>query len=776
MIQNISSLYVSESFQDLVLVESSSNGNQLYSALGVEFNVTSASYAITSSWADNYDSSSLLKSSSINGYDITFVKGDGSEYILTVPTPESNGSVFHFLTASTEWTVVHNLDELYPLVEIYNLEDDVIGANSIESIDTNTTKITFTFPVAGHVNVSKAGNLSINAGSGSGTSGVSKIIAGTNVTISPSNGLGDVTINATGGGSGSVDTGSLLTTASISDNIITFEKGDGSTFDIPVAITGTGDVFHFPVANTVWLINHNLNQQYPVVQIYEEVTGDQVLPSSVNPIDPNNLEVTFVYPIAGYASVVKAGGNTSTVSSSFAVTASFLLGNVETALFASNSLSASYALNSTSASYALNSTSASFASASDSASYALNATTSSFAISSYSSSYSSVALIASNSLFSTSASYVEEANTALTASIATSASYALSASWAPQPIVTPTFPYTGSAIITGSLELTGSLKVTGSINGLSIGTGVSNISSNIAIGNQTLASNTTGEHNIAQGENALASNTQGLWNIAQGYDALQSNTIGNGNIAQGTNTLKSNIAGTYNIAQGYDALTSNTEGSNNIAQGPGTLASNTTGKDNIALGDVALFNNTVGESNIAIGSNVLYDNTEGENNIALGRSALYSNTEGDHNIALGVDALSFNTTGNYNIALGSNAGRRDVNDDPNTEGINSIFIGQNTKPLTSNDENQIVIGNGAIGLGSNSTVIGNSDITKTKIFGNTTIIGSLQISGSISGSNTITNETDTFSSTSPITKIVSLTAAEYSAIVTKDPNTLYITI
>jgi hypothetical protein len=34
------------------------------------------------------------------------------------------------------------------------------------------------------------------------TSGVSRIIAGSNITISPSNGLGDVTINSTGGGSG----------------------------------------------------------------------------------------------------------------------------------------------------------------------------------------------------------------------------------------------------------------------------------------------------------------------------------------------------------------------------------------------------------------------------------------------------------------------------------------------------------------------------------------------------------------------------------------------
>jgi hypothetical protein len=68
--------------------------------------------------------------------------------------------------------------------------------------------------------------------------GVTKIIAGTNVTISPTSGLGEVTINSSGGG-GSTDTGSLLTTASVNLNTITFTKGDGSTFPITVN-TGSG--------------------------------------------------------------------------------------------------------------------------------------------------------------------------------------------------------------------------------------------------------------------------------------------------------------------------------------------------------------------------------------------------------------------------------------------------------------------------------------------------------------------------------------------------------
>ena len=109
-------------------------------------------------------------------------------------------------------------------------------------------------------------------------------------------------------------------------------------------------------------------------------------------------------------------------------------------------------LNGTS-SYATQALSSSFA---VTASYVQTAQTASYVLQAVSASFATLAQT------SNTASYVVTAQTASYVLNAVSASYAtqaLSASYAPS---TPTFPYTGSAIISGSLTVTGSLYITGS--------------------------------------------------------------------------------------------------------------------------------------------------------------------------------------------------------------------------------------------------------------------------------------------------------------------------
>ena len=181
------------------------------------------------------------------------------------------------------------------------------------------------------------------------------------------------------------------------------------------------------------------------------------------------------------------------------------------------------------------------------------------------------------------------------------------------------------------------------INGISIGRGKGNVSSNTAVGYNILNNNTTGTTNNAIGSNALAKNTTGSYNIAVGYAALANNEKGNYNLAIGyranenrQDSLTYNVAigantgftsGNYNVAIGTNAIGTTTSGGNTIigngakAAGEmlnlviGTNASTSGGKNNTAVG----YNTTsIGEGSIAIGSTA---RTQGTNTIAIGYGA-----------------------------------------------------------------------------------------------------------------------------------------------------------
>jgi len=139
-------------------------------------------------------------------------------------------------------------------------------------------------------------------------------------------------------------------------------------------------------------------------------------------------------------------------------------------------------------------------------------------------------------------------------------------------------------------------------------------------------------------------------NVGRGAGNVSSNT------AVGLNALNANTTGVNNTAVGTNALKSNTTGSNNTALGQSPLFNNTTGANNTALGRSSLSSNTEGTSNTAVGLNALFNNTTGDNNTALGQTSLFNNTEGNNSTAVGLSALFSNTTGSNNTAVGQNAG------------------------------------------------------------------------------------------------------------------------
>jgi hypothetical protein len=96
-------------------------------------------------------------------------------------------------------------------------------------------------------------------------------------------------------------------------------------------------------------------------------------------------------------------------------------------------------------------------------------------------------------------------------------------------------------------------------------------------------------------------------------------------------------------------------------------------------------------------------------NTGIGSFVLLSITNGGRNTAIGSEALRNITTGSDNIGIGQLAGRRIASDNNNATSSKSIYIGNDTKASFNGNENEIVIGHNAIGLGSNTTVIGNSN-------------------------------------------------------------------
>ena len=111
----------------------------------------------------------------------------------------------------------------------------------------------------------------------------------------------------------STNTGSLLTTGSVSGNVLTFTKGDSTTFTLTVA-TGSGGggggatATHTQAsaANT-WTFNHNLNTLTPLLQVYD-LNYEQIIPNEVVSISAFTSEIRFDYTQAGYAVASTGGG------------------------------------------------------------------------------------------------------------------------------------------------------------------------------------------------------------------------------------------------------------------------------------------------------------------------------------------------------------------------------------------------------------------------------------------------------------------------------------
>ena len=319
----------------------------------------------------------------------------------------------------------------------------------------------------------------------------------------------------------------------------------------------------------------------------------------------------------------------------------------------------------------------------------------------------------------------------------------------------------------GSAEFAKDIEV----NGITVGRGSGDISTNTVFGQNALASATGGGGNTAIGRNTLSNILTGTSNTALGNIALQ-NTTGNDNTALGTGALQSNVGGssavaigfysqqyandqssvftntntsvgyqslrgsstpgdntgTSNTAIGYQSmsgitsgfantavgrssLVANTKGTDNCAFGYNTLPANISGNQNIAIGGEALRTNNIGSYNIAIGHQSLYTNLDGIQNVGIGWRALNSNSSGSFNTGVGYSAL-LNATGGRNTALGRQAGDKIV------AGTENVLLGYNAgHGLEGSESGNVIIGSqilGEVGI-SNTIIMGTAGTERLRI-------------------------------------------------------------
>lgn len=124
-------------------------------------------------------------------------------------------------------------------------------------------------------------------------------------------------------------------------------------------------------------------------------------------------------------------------------------------------------------------------------------------------------------------------------------------------------------------------------------------------------------------------------------------------------------------------------------------------------------------ANLFIGKNAGKYTTNGfsDSNTAIGNFAFAQNVSGYGNTILGYYAMNALMSGYNNVAIGNNSGRYNSYGSANTYCNQLVLIGNNTYPLSDRDFNEIVIGYGALGKGSNTAVIGNDSILKTYLKG-----------------------------------------------------------
>jgi hypothetical protein len=304
--------------------------------------------------------------------------------------------------------------------------------------------------------------------------------------------------------------------------------------------------------------------------------------------------------------------------------------------------------------------------------------------------------------------------------------------------IVPTTDFNGTIVLSVRTIGTSSATISflSSNGGLTNEIRVSPINTSFFMGREAGRRNTTGISNTFVGATAGQNNTTGANGTFIGRGAGLNNSTGTGNTFVGVEAGANNItgasnsffgllAGTANTTGGSNSFfgslsgTANTTGGSNSFFGTSAGAANTTAINNSFFGASAGGNNTTGGQNSFFGTNAGGLNTTGTLNSFFGHGSGLANLTGGSNSFFGHNAGTNISTGSNNTILGQNAARyTGTGTTAMTSVNNSIYLGFQTRGLNATGStNEVVIGYDVVGLGSNTTVLGNTSTTHGRWYG-----------------------------------------------------------
>jgi len=237
--------------------------------------IVSGSSQLTSTFLSKLGDSVISGSGQINGSTLSSMtvsgsfsgsfQGDGSS--LTGLSVDQVATVTDTFTNATSKAVTHNFGTKNVIVSVYDDNDSYFLPSSIITTNTNTVTVTFASTESGRIVVAKGGHVV------QGTASDANLLDG-------EDGIYYLDYdNFTDVPSGIISGSSQVT------DLTTYKQ----------TITGA----------TSYVISHNLNEQYPIVQCWNTVTSQQEIPNSITTNSVNQVTVVFSTTFAGKVIIKK---------------------------------------------------------------------------------------------------------------------------------------------------------------------------------------------------------------------------------------------------------------------------------------------------------------------------------------------------------------------------------------------------------------------------------------------------------------------------------------